>query len=93
MRITPDAHEKLTGFLKDYEGGVVRIAQLTTGGGCCGSQLMLGATLDDAYNDVDDVVYSVDGITVVVDKVLHASLEKVEIGFDEEKCICVSCVR
>lgn len=53
-------------------------------------KLLLGVTLDESYNDDEDLNFDVNGITVVIDKVLYSTLNDIEIVFDAEKGIVVS---
>jgi len=90
MEISREAREKLAEFLEDYgDGGFVRVARLVTGGGCC-AKLSLGVSLDDEKNEAEDLVFSLDGLPVVIDKSLHAALPEIEIAFDAERGIVVN---
>ncbi|MDR3158588.1 MAG: hypothetical protein LBU11_06185 [Zoogloeaceae bacterium] len=90
MKITPEAREKLREFLEDYgEGGFVRVARLVTGGGCC-AKLSLGVSLDEDRHEEEDLLFTIDGLPVVIEKSLHAAIPEVEIAFDEERGIVVA---
>jgi Fe-S cluster assembly iron-binding protein IscA len=90
MEITQEAREKLREFLEDYgDGGFVRVSRLVSGGGCC-AKLTLGVSLDDERNEEEDLLFTVDGLPVVIDKSLYAAIPEVEIAFDEDSGIVVS---
>jgi Fe-S cluster assembly iron-binding protein IscA len=90
MKITREAHEKLLEFLEEYgDGGFVRVSRLVTGGGCC-AKLSLGVGLDDERSEEEDLLFTVDGLPVVIGKSLYATIPEIEIAFDEERGIVVS---
>jgi Fe-S cluster assembly iron-binding protein IscA len=90
MKITQEAREKLLEFLKDYgNGDFVRVSRLLTGGGCC-AKLSLGVALDDERDEKEDLLFTVDGLPVVIGKSLYAAIPEIEIAFDEERGIVVS---
>jgi Fe-S cluster assembly iron-binding protein IscA len=90
MKITREAHEKLREFLEDYgDGGFVRVSRLVTGGGCC-AKLSLGVGLDEERNEEEDLLFTIDGLPVVIGKSLYAVIPELEIAFDEERGIVVS---
>ncbi|MDR1935594.1 MAG: hypothetical protein LBS49_08455 [Candidatus Accumulibacter sp.] len=90
MEITPEASEKLREFLDDYgNGGFVRVSRLVTGGGCC-AKLSLGVSLDDEHHEDEDLLFTIDGLPVVMEKSLHAAIPEIEIAFDEDIGIVVS---
>jgi len=89
MEITQEAREKLREFLEDYgDGGFVRVSRLVSGGGCC-AKLTLGVGLDDERNEEEDLLFTVDGLPVVIQKSLYAAIQELEIGFDEDRGIVV----
>jgi Fe-S cluster assembly iron-binding protein IscA len=89
MKITQEAHEKLREYLEDYgNGGFVRISRLVTGGGCC-AKLSLGVGLDEERNEEEDLLFTIDGLPVVIGKSLYAAIPEIEIAFDEERGIVV----
>jgi Fe-S cluster assembly iron-binding protein IscA len=89
MHVTPEAREKLREFLRDYDDGFVRVARVTTGGACC-AKLTLGVTFDEERDEANDLLFTIDGLPVVIEKDLHESLPDVFIAFDREKGIVVS---
>lgn len=48
-------------------------------------------TLDDTFDEEDDLRLEIDGLPVVVDKALHTSLENAVITVEPDKGIVVSC--
>ena len=50
----------------------------------------MGATLDESYNDEDDEIFTIEGITAVIEKPLYETLSNIEIAFNEEKGIVVN---
>lgn len=92
MHITPEAREKLKEFLEDCDGSFIRVGRQTVGGGCS-LKISLGVTLDDAFDENDDIKLDVDGLTVVIDKNLREPLESAVISLEEGKGITVSCGR
>jgi Fe-S cluster assembly iron-binding protein IscA len=89
MNITPGAKEKLKEFLQDNDGSFVRVAKISCGAGC-GAKTSLGVTLDEDKNEADDLAFTFDALTVVVEKELYASLKEPVIDFDADKGITVS---
>lgn len=90
MRITPEAKEKMAEFLEGCEGAFVRVGRQVSGGGCS-VKLSLGVTLDDVFDEQDDIRQDIDGLTVVIDRKLQDSLRDAVILFEEGKGIVVSC--
>lgn len=90
MKITLEAKEKLEEFLRDYgNGGFVRVAHLSSGGGCS-AKLALGVTLDEDKDDEADLAFSLDGLPVVIEKTVYETLKDCSIVLDNEKGITVS---
>ncbi|MDR1163217.1 MAG: hypothetical protein LBM17_05195 [Candidatus Accumulibacter sp.] len=89
MEITREAHERLREFLDDYgNGGFVRVSRLVTGGACC-AKLSLGVSLDEERNEEEDLLFSIDGLPVVIEKSLYAAIADVVIVFDTDRGIVV----
>lgn len=89
MQITPQAKGKLAEFLEDYNDGFVRVARMTKGGSCCAT-LVLGVTLDEEFDDDNDLRFDLDGLPVVIEKSLNESLENVNIAFADDQGIVVT---
>ncbi len=52
--------------------------------------LSLGVTLDEDKNEDKDLTFAFDGLSVVIEKDLYASLKNPVIGFDADKGVTVS---
>ncbi len=83
MKITLEAQEILKDILEDNEGGFIRIGRLTIGAGCS-IKIKLGATIDESFDEGDDIRQEVDGLPIVVEKNLQDSLEEATIGIGDE---------
>jgi Fe-S cluster assembly iron-binding protein IscA len=90
VEVTKEAREKLLEFLEDYgDGGFVRVARLVTGGGCC-ANIRLGASLDEDHDEEKDMLFTLEGLPVVIEKSVHAAFSEIRIAFDENDGIVVS---
>jgi len=89
MDITPEAKEKMKEFLQDNDESFVRVANVPIGSGCA-AKFALGVTLDEDKDEDNDLTFTFDGLSVVIDKDLHESLGDLLIGFDPDKGITVS---
>jgi len=79
MTLTPNAAEKVQGFLKEHGGGPgagLRVAVLP--GGCSGFQY--GVEIDDAPEG-DDEVFERQGVRIFVDPFSAQYLEGIEIDY------------
>lgn len=83
MKITREAQELLKDILADNEVGFIRVGKLTTGAGCS-LKIKMGVTVDESFDEEDDVGLVVDGLPIVVEKNLQDSLEGATISIDEE---------
>lgn len=48
-------------------------------------------TLDDAFDEEDDMRIEVDGLAVVMERAMQDALEKATISIDPEKGVVISC--
>lgn len=83
MKITPEAQEMLKDVLEENEDGFIRLGRLTIGAGCS-LKIKLGVTVDDSFDEDNDVSLEVDGLPIVVEKSLKDSLEGATISINEE---------
>ncbi|WP_027176528.1 MAG: hypothetical protein ACEB74_15035 [Desulfovibrio aminophilus] len=92
MRITPEAKEKMIEFLDGCGDSFIRVGRQACGGGCS-VKLNLGVTLDDAFDEKEDMKLDIDGLTIVVDRILYESMRDAVISIEEGKGIVVSCCK
>lgn len=83
MQITPEAKDILEGILEDNEDGFIRVGRLSIGAGCS-LKIKLGVTIDEFFDEEDDIRIEVDGLPFVVEKSIKESVEKATIGIGEE---------
>lgn len=89
MIITPEAREQLLKFLQDCDESFIRVGRQALGGGCS-VKLSLGVTLDEDFDEEDDLKLDIDGLPVVIDKNLAEAMERARISFEEGKGVVVS---
>lgn len=83
MEISLEAQELLKEVLAENEDGFIRLGRLTLGAGCS-LKIKLGVTVDESFNEDDDIRLEVDGLPIVVEKSLQDSLEGAIISIGEE---------
>lgn len=89
MQISPEALAAMRDSLEGYDDGFIRVNQMTVGGGCC-SKLILGVTLDEEFNDEDDLRFEEEGLPIVIEKRLYDTLKDLRINLDPEEGIVVT---
>ena len=83
MQITGEAQEILKEILEENEEGFIRVGKLSIGAGCS-LKIKLGVTIDEFFDDEDDIRLDVDGLPIVVEKNLQDSLEDAIVSIGEE---------
>ena len=83
MQITLEAQEILKDILEENEEGFIRVGKLSIGAGCS-LNIKLGVTIDEFFDEEDDIKLEVDGLPIVVEKSLQKSLEKAIVSIGEE---------
>lgn len=83
MKISLDAQELLKEVLAENEDGFIRVGRLTLGAGCS-LKIKFGVTVDDSFDEDDDIRREIDGLPVVVEKSLQDSVEGAIISIGEE---------
>ena len=83
MQITLEAREILKEILEENEEGFIRVGRLPTGAGCS-LKIKLGVTIDEFFDEEDDIRMDVDELPVVVEKNLKESLEEAIVSLGEE---------
>ena len=89
MIISPEAKNVFQEMLESSDEGFLRVGQITAGGGC-GAKILFGCSIDEEFNEEDDVRFDVDGIPVVMDKNLAGEFDTISISIDPEKGVVVS---
>jgi len=83
MKISSDAQELMEAVLAEYENGFIRVGRLTVGAGCS-LKIKIGVTVDESFDEDNDIRLEVDGLPIVVERSLQDSLEGATISVDEE---------
>lgn len=88
MKVSAEAKKLLSEFLEDNEEGFIRVGRVTVGGGCC-AKILLGVSVDEDFNEEDDLKFEVDGLPVVIEKSLNEQLKDISIEVDPDSGIVV----
>ena len=83
MEISREALELLKEVVAENEDGFIRLGRLTIGAGCS-LKSTLGVTVDESFDEDDDIRLEVDGLPIVAEKSLQVSLEGAIISIGEE---------
>lgn len=89
MQISSEALDAMRDSLEGYDNGFIRVSQMAVGGGCC-SKLLLGVTLDEEFNDEEDIRLEEGGLPIVIEKQLYNTLKDLRINLDPEEGIVVT---
>ena len=82
IRVTDNAYNKIGDLMVEEKLPQAVLRMFVQGGGCAGYQY--GFTFDEQINE-DDMQFSKDGVTVVIDMISAQYLQDAELDYKEEK--------
>ena len=88
MKISAEAKTFLRDALYDDEC-FVRVGQITVGGACC-AKLILGVTIDEEFDEDEDIRQEIDGLPVVISRQLNDTLKDISLDFVPDKGVVVN---
>lgn len=88
MNIVPEAQDFLRELLADNSEAFIRVGRVTVGGGCC-AKINLGVTIDENFNEDDDIRQDVNGIPVVTEKAFSNLFTDVRIEIEPDQGLVV----
>ena len=88
MKVSEEAKSHFREFLEDTDEGFIRVGQISVGGGWS-SKIILGVSIEEDFNEDDDVRIDVDGIPFALEKGFSEHADKISIDVDPDKGIVV----
>jgi len=88
MKISAAAHSFLSDALSDEES-FIRVGLITVGG-ACSAKMVLGVSIDEDFNDEDDLRMMIDGLPVTITKQLNETVKDICLDFDPAKGVTIS---
>ena len=88
MIVSNEAKKYFEEFLSDYDEGFIRVGRICVGGGWS-SKIILGVSIEEDFNDDDDIRIEIGGLPFALDKSLSNIADKIRIEVDPDKGIVV----